>query len=320
MVLFTSLAPTIAHVSATWPIVVALGFSELICLPLINVASLSFQAHEQLGWSSWVSALSSIGRVSAAVLFMLFSDRHTLDNYAIFHIAGSTCAVALAYMFAVHRLAPSRAIWKWSGADVREGLTFSGLWFTSNATVELDKVLALRFAGAEVTGVYSASYRVATVASLPIAALLLAMQPRMFRAHATGDDTARLIRLALAAIIGYSVVGIALLQIASPLIPRILGESFHHAADASRMLAWMMPFYGVRLLGTSVLTARGRQGARAFTECTGLLVMFVAAAWLEPRWGLQGAVVTVIMTECVLAALSWTLVRRFSVDTTRPAS
>jgi O-antigen/teichoic acid export membrane protein len=306
--LFPWIASTFLAAHITLGLVAAVAFSELLCTPLVTLASLTFQAHERMGWCSAVTAIASLARLGAALAFWLMEANHNLSTYAKYHAISGLAAAFLALTISSLLLRPPSLNFSWSKSEAIEGLGFSALWFTSTAVSELDKTVTLHFGGGEVAGIYSAAYRFTNVLSLPVASLVMAMQPRLFRAAANGESMSALLNRAVLAILGYAFIGIFLLQIIAPALPLLLGETFRPSVDAARFLALIIPFYGLRLLGTSVLTAIGHQGLRGVAECVSLLAMFLSAMLFVPRYGVVGAIATIIGTETFLAALAWCFV------------
>jgi O-antigen/teichoic acid export membrane protein len=301
VVIFLILSP----VQYGWVLLLAIACAELTCAPFIVLCSHAFQAHERMGWHSALPAINAVTRLMAATAFWLFSAEHGIGGYALLHALGSLLGAGLAYFSVVLLLKPQSHPFAWSIGEAREGLAFSALWVTGNATTELDKTAALYVGGGEVAGIYAAAYRFANVMALPIVSLIGAIQPRLFR---NDSGQGRLLWYSLVAILGWSVVGGLTLQWLAQFIPMLLGEQFVQAAQLARWLALWMPLYALRILGASVLTSQGRLALRISIECTGLAAMVALAAWAIPQWGEIGAVAMALGTEALLAILAWAAV------------
>ena len=301
VVIFLILSP----VQYGWVLLLAIACADLTCAPFIVLCSHAFQAHERMGWYSALPAINAFTRLMAATAFWLFSAEHGIGGYALLHALAGLLGAGLAYFSVVLLLKPQQHPFVWSIGEAREGAAFSALWVTGNATTELDKTAALYVGGGEVAGIYAAAYRFANVMALPIVSLIGAIQPRLFR-----NDSAqgRLLWHSLVAILGWSVVGGLTLQWLAQFIPMLLGEQFAQAAQLARWLALWMPLYGLRMLGTSILTAQGRLALRLGIECTGIASMLALAAWSIPQWGEIGAVAMALGTEALLATFAWTAV------------
>lgn len=301
VIVFLVLSP----VQHGWALVLAIACTDLTCMPFIVLCSHAFQAHEKMGWHSALPTINAFTRLLAALAFWFFSTQHDISVYAILHALAGLMSAGAAFLAVVLLLNPLPHPFVWSVGEAREGAAFSALWFTGNATTELDKSIALHVGGGELAGVYAAAYRFTSVVALPIVALIGAIQSRLFRVDSTQG---RLLRHSLIAIFGWAVVGALALQLLAPLIPVLLGEQFAHAAQLARWLTLWIPLYGLRLLGTSILTSRSKQALRIGIECTGLAAMFALATWLIPHWGQIGAALMAVGTEALLATLTWAAV------------
>ena len=306
VVFFCLVARPIAGSYATLPVIAAIGLSELVCYPLVYVAGFAFQSHERLGWSGALATLMSGARLLAIVVFWFSAATMDLATYAWFHLGASVVTAMCALGLVRVLLRSPRARFELRASEVREGLSFSAVWFTGNALTELDKTLALRFAGSEIAGVYSAAYRLVSALTLPVASLALAAQPRLFRKGADpADGNPRLVRhLALVAAAYGSAASIVLLVLAG-LLPVLLGHAFESATKAARLLALVPPLFSLRLIGNTVLMTSGRQLVRVAIEILGVLLLIgLASVWM-PEYGVEGVAMTVTATEAALAATVW---------------
>lgn len=286
--------------------IVAIGISEVVCYPLMYTATFAFQAHERLGWSGSLTAIMSITRLSAAILFWYTATTHDLPTYACFHFAASALSALCALILVHVMLHPPRTRFALRAHEIREGLSFSAVWFTGNAVTELDKPLALRLAGSQVAGIYSAAYRLVSVLTLPVASLALAAQPRLFRQgeNPTGENSHLVRHLALIAASYGLAASLALLALAG-ILPMLLGHAFEPAARAARLLLLVPPLYALRLIGNAVLMTSGRQLVRVLIEVPGILLLIGLALLWVPKYGLAGIAMTVTTSEASLAACVW---------------
>jgi O-antigen/teichoic acid export membrane protein len=284
-------------------VVLAIAIAELFGFPLTSAAAFAFGSHERMGWSVALPALLGVARLIALGLFQLFGDG-TLASYAWFHACASLVWAAFAIGLVQVLLKPPATPFAIGRADLREGLGFTVLWVTSIALGSFDKALALRFAGAEVAGLYTSAYRLATVLALPMDALLTASMPRLFR-EGGGTSTPRLTPILFALTLAYGALAGVVLWFAADLLPLLLGAKFAAAAHAARGLAFFLPCYGLRYLGTNLLMARRCKTERVVIEICGIAALTALGAWWLPRDGLDGAIRMVITAEALLALASW---------------
>ncbi len=284
-----------------------IGVCELLLYPLVTTAAFAFSARHRMGMAAALPALVSLGRVLAALACWLLLARPTLDAYVRFHVAATLLCAAGAWWWVHARLRPARAAFALNRRDTAEGLGFSLMWMVGNALTSLDKTLVLRLAGAQVAGLYGATYRLATIVTMPVDALAMAAGPRLFR-HGAGQHQPGLIARLLLTALGYSLRAAGALWLAAGLLPWLLGAAFAPAVPAARWMALFVPCYSLRLLGSNVLMASNRKTLRVLIEGLGLACLVVAARLLVPSHGLAGAVAMICITEALLAVATWAVV------------
>lgn len=291
-------------------VVAALGVSEVLAFPFVGAAAFALAAHERMGWAAALPAASAILRAGLAWIYFAFAASPSIDGYVLFHMGSSIVAAALSVLSVYILLKPHHEKTRFSQRDIRQGLGYSGVWFSGNALVSWDKALALRIGGAELAGLYAISYRVAAVLAVPVDSLVMAVMPRLFRQGSGSIQNPRLVFwLCMAIGIYGSAVGLCLFFAAGH-IASLLGEEFAPAAYALRWFGLFVPLYGFRLLGAQILMAQHRKRLRLVAEMTALVVMTVLSLWLIPLMGLQGAALTVILVEAGLSAAMWIMAIR----------
>jgi O-antigen/teichoic acid export membrane protein len=296
---YTAIAP------AGLCILAAIALSEILCAPYVTLCSLAFQAHERLGWCAALPACGALVRMSSALAFHFLNADTTIESYAVYHVTGGVL-MALMSSFAVRGLLRPHAHRR-DGTfdDAREGLGFSALWFSNAAIAELDKTLALRFGGPEIAGIYAAAYRLTSIFTLPTVAFVMSIQPSIFRG---GTGMSPFLRKAAMVVIAWSMLGIVALNALAGVVPMVLGPDYTAAARAVPVLAWMLPFQALRVLGANILAGQGFLAVRGFTECAGLVLMIVLSIQLVPDYGVSGAAAAVIAAELSMAAIAWTMI------------
>jgi O-antigen/teichoic acid export membrane protein len=289
---------------------VAIGLSELLLFPIVSIAAFAFSSRHLLGIAAALPALMAACRVMAALAFWLASPAKSLDAYVWFHTAATLLCAGGAWLWVHLRLRPQPAPFQLSRRDLGEGMSFSMVWMVGNALASLDKTLVLRLAGAEVAGLYAASYRFATVLALPVDALTMAAGPRLFRHGGGTEHQPQLIQRLLLTTLLYALVAALVLWALAGVLPWLLGPRFLPAVPAVRWMALFVPCYGLRLLGSNILMASNAKTLRAAIEGCGLgLLVIFGLLWL-PHHGLLGAVTMICATEALLALATWLTIWR----------
>lgn len=287
--------------------------SEILVYPFVASAALAFAAHERMGWSAALPAIGALFRFLALAIYAWAFGGRDLVGYLAWHSLAS-CLAAAASLYAAQRLlAPGRASCSLGWQDLRDSWSYCLVWFTSVATASWDKALVLRLAGSEISGLYAAAYRFATLAAMPIDSLVMAAMPRLFR-RGSGDASAPgLLRQVFFVVVGYGLLAGAGLALVAPVLAWLLGPSFSIAGDVCRGIALMIPLYGLRQLAGHVLVAHDRRKERAVIDLLALVLMTVLAIGLVPRFGLTGAVFMIVATELTLVLLTWSAVVRYVI-------
>lgn len=285
-----------------------IALSEVLAYPFVSASAYALAAHERLGWSAALPALAGAVRLLALLVFMASGAGGGVGGYLWFHLGSSMIAATVSLMAVRLLLKPDSslaAIPSWR--DLRESLPFSAVWFTGIAMTSLDKALVLRLAGPEVSGLYAAAHRLASLVALPMDSLVMAMTPRMFRRGGLGGSDNGLMRHSVAAILAFGLVAALLVFVIAPFLPWLLGSDYRAAADAVHGIALMIPFYGLRQLGGHVLVTYDRRMTRVAIDAGALVLMALTAVWWVPSHGVAGAVAMIVCAEAFLATLTWCL-------------
>lgn len=314
--IYAVVAPIILSAPLAPAALLGLAISELVCFPLIYASTFAFQAHERLGWATALPAQAALMRLIGAWIFLVASTRRDFETYVLFHTA-STIAASMAAVLAVQivlrpRIAPSI---DWH--SIPRGIGYSLGWLTSNAYGETDKVLTARFLDMTTAGIYALAYRLVSAFGAPVAALALAVQPRIYRVHAGAnrEGGARLLQLSLCIVACYSVIaGLALVVIAPGLLP-LLGDEFSESAIAVKLLTPILLLISARLILGTYLSSTARVHKRANIELASTMLLLVAGALLIPLYGIRGAIASIYLAEtlqlgCIIAICHRSLWRR----------
>lgn len=295
-----------------------LAISELILLPIIWAATSQCYALERGLASAVAMCLSPISRVVAAMLAIVAGVAATSAHAVITHFAGSAVAVVAA-MALVARV-DGWPQWQ-SRMRLRESLREGAPYAASNVAgigyQEVDKFLMLQSLGAMVVGPYTVAFRIASIFLMPVTALISAGLPRLM-ARAGRDDGARTYRAMLLSGVGYGVLGGMGILIVAPWVPRIFGSDYVLATHYLGLLALWPVLFALRQCLATHLTAHHRQTVRSYTEMAGLSVVVLLNLFLLPRMGAEAAVLSLLVSEVLVAVVMGFLIRqRGSEETDR---
>jgi O-antigen/teichoic acid export membrane protein len=279
--------------------------SDLIFMRVPDLASLGFLATGRMGESAVQSVLLSVARLAA--IFVLIVTHHTtlrswIWAYLLTSVLG--CSYALfkgATCWGRPRIDKSRWL-----CDARDGLVFS--LSTSSQTVynDIDKMMLGHLSTLTATGIYAAAYRIIDTSMTPVRSMLTAAFPRFFETGVQGINSTynyahRLIRNALA----YGLLDVALLWVAAPLLPMLLGEQYRQAPLILRLLSAIPLLRCFHLFLADSLSGAGYQKTRTSIQVIIAGLNVVANLFILPRWSSLGAVGTSIACDAFLVLSMW---------------
>jgi O-antigen/teichoic acid export membrane protein len=301
-------------------LVVALAVAELFFGRLNEVAGQAFQAFERLRWTGLLGLLAPAVRLGTVAAFALTATAPSAADWAVWYLAGAAICAVASVAVAVWRLGPPRRSGGFSIRDAKQGFLFSVGLFSSLVYGDIDKALLARLASLEIAGIYAAAYRVASFAFVPILALLAAAYARFFRYGAQGIAGSlafarRLSRWSVA----YGAAAGAVIYLAAPAVPWVLGADYAASVDIVRWLAPMPLLQSLGYLAGDALTGADRQGARSLVQIAAAALNVVLNVVLIPAYGWKGAAVATLVSLAFLAAALWCVALAAARGAHRPA-
>lgn len=286
---------------ASHTLLLAIGTSEILLFPLVTVSAFAFSAHDRLGWATILPAMAAMLRLAGNLLFYWMTPSFDVEHYVWYHASATGVSALISLTLVEQLLAPSKAKIAINRKDFTEGLGFACGWLGSNALTSLDKTFALKFGSPEVAGIYSIAYRFVTILAQPIDALLAAALPRLFAQGATPTKHPRLLALLISAALGYGAISGLLIWLSAPFIPQLLGDAFAPAVQIIRVLAIVIPFYGLRVAISQILIGRRQKKAKSLIELLAIILLLALSALFVPKLGAIGAAYSCLGSEAFLA-------------------
>lgn len=285
--------------------VALIASSEILTTPYVTNAAFAFSANERLGWAAALPAITAFFRLTAIAMFGALPIDRDLDHYLLLHLVASVCGAAVALIAVKRLLTPQWHPLQVDCNDLYHGVGHAASWTTATSVTTLDKSFVLHAGGDTTAGLYAACYRLASVAAMPLDAMVMSAMPRLFRAHGDNGRVRRLL-FAMFVVAGtYSTFIIALLWSSATLLPYLLGFEFANAVPALRWMGFFILAYSLRQIACQALVGRGLKLRKTFIEGGGLLAMSVLCAILVPRYGLTGAIAMIIAAEAAMAIVAW---------------
>ncbi len=266
------------------------------------------------------------GRVRAGSLTMTMSSGAKIVAIVVFGVTGGEDPVRWALLYALSAVlagiaGAGWAFWRFGrptlvgyNAFVRakEGLPYSVNVSSTILQNDVDKVLLVRAGLSRDAGLYSVAYRLATMAWLPVLAVLQLTLPRFFKLGQEGGivATAWLARRLAPPLVAYAAFAGIVLAVGAPAIPALVGDEYQGSVLLLVLLAPLATVKVVQYLPSDALTGAGHQSIR--TACIavstgvnlGLNLVFI------PRYGLAAALGATFAAEVLYAVLVNVAVRR----------
>ncbi|MCH6482977.1 hypothetical protein MMG85_05290 [Pseudoxanthomonas sp. LH2527] len=294
-------------IDAAAVVIVSIGVAEILLAPLCTQVAFAYASVGRMGESAAAPVALSVARVAAAGCLLVLPSMG-LAGYAILHVFTTLVAVWWIWRLAHRRLGLSRHSRRVNAAELKSGLGFASIWASGLALTSLDKTAVMYAGGGAVAGEYTAGYRLASVAALPVEALTVVVMPRLFRAGAGKPLSMRHTLLLVAGVLTYGGVAGWLVSLAAPVVPLLLGEGFAGLVPLVAMLGWWVPAYCLRMLSGNMLLGYGRKRVRICVELSGLAVMAILVLWWVPGSDLSGALRALLVAEWWMACLSLVMV------------
>ncbi len=303
LVLYLVLALSM-RVDATVLVVVSIGIAEVVLAPLCAQVAFTYASLGRMGESAAVPVVLSLARVVAAAAYLLVWPDGGLNEYVVLHVMTTLLAISWIWHRAHVSLRLPRQSRRADGAELRSGLGFASIWASGLALTSLDKTAVMYAGGGSVAGEYTAGYRLASVAALPVEALTTTIMPRLFRAGGDRPLSPRQVLLLIAVVLAYGAAAGWLVGLAMPLVTFLLGDGFAGLVPLAALIAWWVPAYCLRMLLGNMLLGYGLKRVRVGIEISGLIVTGVLMfAWV-PATGLAGALKALLVVEWSMAFLS----------------
>ena len=287
--------------------VALIGLGDLVFAPVGQAAITAYQSHDRMGRAAYLSLMPVLPRLVGGIalipLVSVFPARWHLITwaslYTISALAGSVYAWWIVHIELGAPLRPSRS-------DLLNALRGGGAFaFGSAATkiyADIDKTMLARLTTLEAAGAYSAGYRFAEFATVPVLSLISAAMPRWFRAGENGMAGAIecVRRIIIIPFVYCSLAGLCL-YFCADILPFMLGAAYGDAVLALQWLAFLPIASMPRLLLQSLLIGANRQNCAVKILAGGSLINILLNIWLIPLWNWQGAVAATYAAEFAMA-------------------
>jgi len=295
---------------ASAAIVLVAAIGNCICVQLTIEAGRVFQTFEEMRLTAALNLLTNLLRTIAALAFLVTVHKATAGQWAIASTLVAALAAGIIVVTITIRFGRPRFDARLFAKRSAEGCGFAVAMSTSSLYNDVDKTMLSHYGMNHANGIYSMAYRIVDIATIPIFSIRDAAMPRFFKLGrigiaASADLSNRLLRRALS----LGVISSAVMFVAAPLIPFVLGQGFTEGVDALRWLCLIPVFRSIHQMAGCALTGAGMQNIRTGSQLTAATINFFLNLWLIPKWGWHGAAWSSLGTDAALAAMNWGLLR-----------
>lgn len=306
LIFITTLAGsiTLSHVSVV--LLISIGVGEIVFVRVVEICAQLFQAHSGLQIYSAIVVMLQVCKLAAALSFSASHWSSSANAWGVFVVVAEAIAVVVALQLAVRRYGTPIFTRQGLTSDLTTGFYFVAGKAGSASTADVDKLMLANLDTTVTTGIYSAGYRIVQTAFTPVLALFTAAYPRYFKAGKGGvsEATRYSKHIGSAAVLLGSTASIALFVLA-PVVPKVIGSSYHDTVAAIRWLALLPLLQTVHYLAGDALTGANRQKDRSILQACGLTFNVLLNAALIPAYSWRGACFATLLTELLLAIGMW---------------
>jgi O-antigen/teichoic acid export membrane protein/glycosyltransferase involved in cell wall biosynthesis len=300
-------------------LVIAICASDLLLMRIVDLASFGFAASGKMGKTAMQNTVMSLLRTIGIAVLATHQHQVTLAQWTWMYLATGVVGAAYAFQQSVALWGRPRVDRVSLVRDAREGCLFSVSTSAQTIYNDIDKTMLARLSTLSATGAYGAAYRIIDTSLTPIRSLVSAAYPQFFRLGADGIEATygyakRLIRKAL--VFGVAdFLGLALL---APLVPFFLGPKYADVVPAIRLLALIPVMRCAHWFLADALSGANAQGIRTAVQVAVAILNIGLNLLILPRWSWRGAVWTSLISDAVLLAAVYMVVRhKIALDSRR---
>jgi O-antigen/teichoic acid export membrane protein len=310
VLLFAGISPWFLH-NTPLRMIIMLSICDCICGQLTLAMVQVFQAFEKMRYTAILSLLTTCARMLTA-LAMLITLHHANATAWVLALLSISVASTLAGIimvtmhFGLPRFRPRLFFER-----AREGLAFAVSGSAISVYNDFDKAMLEHFGMNAANGIYTMAYRAIDIGTIPIRSLHDAAFPRFFRHGATSEGlqaTERFARKLLRRTALMGLAAAAILFVAAPIIPHLVGRDF---ASTVAALRWLCPIPFLRafqLSAADALAGAGKQSWRLTAQLLAASLNIAMNLFLIPRYSWVGAAWSSLATDALLGISLWSIV------------
>ncbi len=303
----TLAGPHVVH-SYPWNLVLCVALGDCLCAQLTVAAGRVFQAFENMRVTAALSLLTNLLRTFLAGLMLWRLHHGTARQWAVAALFVSCMAACTALTLVTRQYGMPTFSPRLLRQRAGEGFVFALSYSTGSIYNDIDKVMLGHYGMNAANGIYAMAYRVIDVACMPVGSIQAAAFPRFFQKGVEGVQSTTVFSLRiLKRTVPIALLSTALMLVAAPIIPNLLGKSFTESISALRWLCLLPIFRCLHIGAGDALTGAGHQKLRLGSQTTAAAFNFTTNLYLIPHYGWLGAAWASLTTDGLLAFFNWTV-------------
>ena len=296
----------------SWHIVILIGFADIFLGALNSFSISAYQGFGRMGRASRMILIPILLRLVGSCAFLYLSIAYTeidlLLTWATLYFFSALLAVVYTQYLLLSDLGmPKFTSVRISTARIRESYSFSFCNISEKMYVDADKVMLARMQSVDITGVYSAAYRLIDFSLIPVQGLLRASVPKFFTIQSSKETLLYALNIIKLPFLYCLLAAITLFSLADWIV-YILGKDYKNSVDIIKILALMPILLLFRYFAQQVVATSGLQESVMGIIVVGAIFNIILNLFLIIPWGWRGAVISTYLSEIIIIVLMLRLV------------
>jgi O-antigen/teichoic acid export membrane protein len=312
--------PHLAH-SYSWRLVLCVAIGDCLCGQLSDACSRVFQAFEKMRISASLNLLTNLSRTALAGVMFWRLHHVTAQQWVVFTLAVSFMTSCSALALVTRHYGRPAFNLRVLQQHLGEGFSFALSSSTAGLYNNFDKAMLGHCGMNAANGIYTMSYRVVDICTIPITSVHAAAFPRFFKKGVGGVRITTAYALHILRRTGPTALAFTVIMfLAAPMIPHLVGSSFSQSVAALRWLSLLPVFRAFHLSAGDALTGAGRLNLRVRLQAAAAAFNFAVNLYLIPHYGWPGAAWSSLTTDGLLAVANWTALMAVHSQMAKPAA